>query len=85
VISAKLAAAMGGKMWVDSEEGKGSKFSFTAEFQLAPDQEQRRHSVELDGFEVGNLWWADCLTDRVRAPDFLKGPPFTVRALTCPV
>lgn len=73
---------MGGKMWVDSEEGKGSKFSFTAEFQLAPDQEQRRHSVELDGFEVSNFSWADCLTV---AHEFLKRPALTIRAVTCPV
>ena len=35
VISSKLAAAMGGTMWVESE-GKGSIFSFTANFHIPP-------------------------------------------------
>ncbi|KAG0611779.1 hypothetical protein M758_7G164000 [Ceratodon purpureus] len=35
VISSKLAAAMGGTMWVESE-GKGSVFSFTANFHIPP-------------------------------------------------
>ncbi|HXY24931.1 MAG TPA: PAS domain S-box protein [Candidatus Acidoferrum sp.] len=34
-ISARLAAMMGGVMWVDSEEGKGSQFHFTAHFDAA--------------------------------------------------
>eukprot|EP00897_Mesotaenium_endlicherianum_P004055 jgi/Mesen1/3678/ME000202S02769 len=36
VISSKLAHAMGGRMWVDSQEGAGSTFSFTARFPLPP-------------------------------------------------
>eukprot|EP00850_Spirogloea_muscicola_P016110 SM000128S26243 [mRNA] locus=s128:352575:361976:+ [translate_table: standard] len=36
VISSKLATAMDGRMWVDSDEGRGSTFSFTARFTLPP-------------------------------------------------
>eukprot|EP00850_Spirogloea_muscicola_P003755 SM000015S01255 [mRNA] locus=s15:851677:861034:- [translate_table: standard] len=36
VISSKLATAMDGRMWVDSDEGRGSTFSFTARFMLPP-------------------------------------------------
>eukprot|EP00850_Spirogloea_muscicola_P019035 SM000182S03925 [mRNA] locus=s182:13354:21624:- [translate_table: standard] len=36
VISSKLATGMDGRMWVDSDEGRGSTFSFTARFMLPP-------------------------------------------------
>lgn len=36
-ICRKLVAAMGGKIWVESEEGKGSKFIFTIIFQKGND------------------------------------------------
>jgi signal transduction histidine kinase/CheY-like chemotaxis protein/PAS domain-containing protein len=37
-VSARLAALMGGRIWVESEAGKGSRFSFTARLALSEDQ-----------------------------------------------
>jgi len=34
-ISSRLVAMMGGEMWVESEEGKGSQFHFTVQFEVA--------------------------------------------------
>ncbi len=54
-ISARLAEMMGGRTWVESQEGRGSAFHFTARFGLQADQAPEGRQVEpeaLDGLRV---------------------------------
>lgn len=52
VISAKLAASMGGSMWVESHEGQGSNFLFTAAFQLSDTPPAKRSAAMLEALQV---------------------------------
>jgi PAS domain S-box-containing protein len=45
-ISAQLVGLMGGRMWVDSEVGRGSRFHFTARFQVVAGQDGLQGPVE---------------------------------------
>jgi CheY-like chemotaxis protein/HPt (histidine-containing phosphotransfer) domain-containing protein len=45
-ISAQLVQLMGGRMWVESEVGRGSRFRFNARFQGVPGQESAQRMVE---------------------------------------
>ncbi len=70
-ISARLVDAMHGKIWVESEPGKGSAFHFTATLGVAPESVQTRpaHEVSLDGVRV--LVVDDNLTNRHMLSDML--------------
>ena len=53
-ISKRLAEMMGGKIWVESEQGRGSTFSFTANFGLGKEKAKKQYkpASELRGTKV---------------------------------
>jgi signal transduction histidine kinase/DNA-binding response OmpR family regulator len=70
-ISARLVEAMQGRIWVESEPGKGSCFRFTACLGVASEQTQMRAIEEVSLFGVRVLVVDDNLTNRRILSDLL--------------
>ncbi len=72
-ISKRLVELMGGKMWVRSEEGKGSEFFFTVEFGLQ--KEKKTHTYvepkEVDVRGISTLIVDDNATNRLILKEIL--------------
>ena len=77
-ISKRLAEMMGGEIWVESEQGRGSTFSFTANFGLGKEKAKKRFrpSSDLRGMKV--LVIDDNATSREILKDMLESFTFEV-------
>jgi PAS domain S-box-containing protein len=71
-VSARIVEQMsGGEIWVDSQPGVGSVFSFSARFAVAAEQPTRLPKVSLEGLRV--LVVDDSATNRQLLVDMLRG------------
>jgi polar amino acid transport system substrate-binding protein len=77
-ISKRLAEMMGGEIWVDSEQGRGSTFSFTANFGLGKERAKKQYkpASELRGMKV--LVVDDNATSREILQEMLESFTFEV-------
>ena len=77
-ISKKLANMMDGEIWVDSEPGRGSTFSFTATFSLGREDAKKRFTPARDLRGMNVLVVDDNPTSREILRDLLESFSFKV-------
>ncbi|MEJ2567930.1 MAG: response regulator, partial [candidate division WOR-3 bacterium] len=72
-ISKRLVELMGGKMWVESEEGKGSEFFFTVRFKIQKTKKSRTfiEPSEVDVRGISTLIVDDNATNRLILKEIL--------------
>jgi signal transduction histidine kinase/CheY-like chemotaxis protein/HPt (histidine-containing phosphotransfer) domain-containing protein len=71
-ISKRLAEMMGGEIWVESEHGRGSTFSFTANFGLGKEKAQKLFKLSPDLLGMKVLVVDDNATSRAILQEMLE-------------
>jgi PAS domain S-box-containing protein len=77
-ISKRLVTMMGGEIWVDSEPGRGTTFSFTANFGLVEEKAKKQFSPSPDLRGIKVLVVDDNATSRQIFHDMLVSSSFEV-------
>jgi CheY-like chemotaxis protein/HPt (histidine-containing phosphotransfer) domain-containing protein len=77
-ISKRLAEMMGGEIWVESERGRGSTFSFTANFGLGKEKAKKRFKPSQDLQSMKVLVVDDNATSRDIFQEMLESFTFEV-------